>query len=470
MIVVLDDEPLILESGRELLARKFDVRVFADPLVALAHLAEHAGGVDVVLTDVRMPGLDGLSLLEQVRAAHPGVEVIVQTGHGTIATAVRAIQLGAYDFFCKPIEDLDAAVRRIEAAVERRRLRALNARLTQRLEAFREGTDLVGQSRGMQRVRQLIDQIAGTSAIVLIRGESGTGKELVARALHAGGARSGKPFVAVNCAAVAESLIDSELFGHEKGAFTGAATAHKGLFEAADGGVLFLDEIGDVPLATQVRLLRALQEGEIRAVGATKSRKIDVRVIAATNVDLERAMREGRFREDLYYRISTFVVDLPPLRERRGDVPLVAQHLLEKLAKRTGKDVRGFTDAAMSALAAHAWPGNVRELANAVEYAATLCAGPLIEVTDLPSALAVGVSSRARPTSPSITGEHALAPYVQARTELLDDFERRYLEQLLALSEGNLSEASRRSGIDRSNLRRLLRRHALFADRFRHAG
>jgi two-component system response regulator HydG len=414
--------------------------------------------------------MDGMQLLELLQAAQPRAEAIMVTGHGTIASAVQAIRQGAYDFMCKPIDDLDAAVRRIDSAVERKRLREVNASLRSQLDAFTPDTDLIGQSRSILQVRALIDQIADSIAPVLIQGESGTGKELVARALHLRSNHRDKPFLAVNCAAMTEQLIDSELFGHERGAFTGAVAAHKGLFEAADGGVLFLDEIGDVPLQTQVRLLRALQGGEVRPVGATQSRTVDVRVLCATNVDLERAMREGKFREDLYYRISTFRVALPPLRERRDDVPLIAQYLLDKQARRNNGKVQGFGDQALAAMVAYDWPGNVRELGNTVEHAATLCTGTLIEAEHLPSYVTSGSPARGQRRAlaqPGAVGSASSTPYSEARTQLLDDFERRYLEDLLVACEGNLSEASRRSGIDRSNLRRMLRRHNIKAAGFR---
>jgi two-component system response regulator HydG len=326
--------------------------------------------------------------------------------------------------------------------------------------------DLVGESRSLGKVRSLISQIADSTAPVLICGESGTGKELAARAIHRQSPRADRPFVAVNCAAMAETLIDSELFGHERGAFTGATASHKGLFEAADGGVLFLDEIGDVPMQTQVRLLRVLQEGEVRLVGSTRSRIVDVRVVAATNVNLERAMREGRFREDLYYRISTFRIDIPPLRERREDVPLIAQHLLNAFSRRTGASIAGFADEAMSALVAYNWPGNVRELSNAIEHATTLCQDEIIELGLLPSFVSSG-PRRPRAARDDAYGSASDVAYATARSRLLEDFERRYLNDLLTSTQGNLSEASRRSGIDRSNLRRMLRRHAIDARSFR---
>ncbi|MBC7792708.1 MAG: sigma-54-dependent Fis family transcriptional regulator [Clostridia bacterium] len=469
-VAVVDDERVILESWQECLGNDYDVVMFSDPIAAQRHF--ESNDVDVAIVDVRMPGMDGMQLLEHLQKVQPRAEAIMCTGHGTIQTAVQAIRQGAYDFLCKPIDDLDAAVRRVAAAVERKRLREVNASLRTQVDAFTPDTQLIGGSRGILGVRSLIDQIAESHAPVLIAGESGTGKELVARALHTRSNRRDKPFLAINCAAMSEQLIDSELFGHERGAFTGAMAAHKGLFEAADGGVLFLDEIGDVPLQTQVRLLRALQEGEVRPVGATKSRIVDVRVLCATNVDLEKAMRDGRFREDLYYRVSTFRVNLPPLRDRRDDVPLIAQYLLDRQsARRSNRKVHGFTDAAIVAMVNYDWPGNVRELNNAVEHAATLSTSEVIDAEHLPSFVTSGTARvhrrvQASGGSPGI-GSISSTSYSDARTQLIDDFERRYLEDLLISCEGNLSEASRRSGIDRSNLRRMLRRHNIKAQGFR---
>jgi two-component system response regulator HydG len=463
-IAVVDDEPLILEAWQEVLDKQFRARTFSDPIAAIEYF--ESNDIDIALLDIRMPGMDGLTLLKRLKEMQPYAEAIIVTGHGTIEAAVDAIRSGAYDFLCKPINDLDAAVRRIEAALERKRLRETNASLQSRLEAFVPSCDLVGESRSLDKVRSLIGQIADSTAPVLICGESGTGKELAARAIHKQSPRGDRPFVAVNCAAMAETLIDSELFGHERGAFTGATASHKGLFEAADGGVLFLDEIGDVPMQTQVRLLRVLQEGEVRLVGSTRSRIVDVRVVAATNVNLERAMREGRFREDLYYRISTFRIDIPPLRERREDIPLIAHYLLNAFARRHESPIAGFTDEAMSSLVAYNWPGNVRELSNAIEHATTLCQDDVIGVGLLPSFVSSG-PRRPRPTREESYGTASDVAYATARNRLLEDFERRYLNDLLTSTHGNLSEAARRSGIDRSNLRRMLRRHAIDAKGFR---
>ncbi|OGQ90277.1 MAG: hypothetical protein A2289_20275 [Deltaproteobacteria bacterium RIFOXYA12_FULL_58_15] len=464
VIVAVDDEPFILEAWKEALGDRFEVRTFTDSLAANRFFESH--DVDVALLDVCMPNMDGLTLLEHLKAAQPNAEAILVTGHGTIQMAVQALQHGAFDFMCKPVEDLNAAVRRIENALERKRLRDLNANLSSQLEAYGPNTDLVGNSRLLEKIRSLIHQIADSNAPVLIRGESGTGKELAARLLHSSSNRASKPFIAVNCAAVTDTLIDSELFGHEKGAFTGAMSAHTGLFEAADGGVLFLDELGEVPQQTQVRLLRAIQEGEVRPVGSSRNRHVDVRVIAATNADLEKAMRTGGFREDLYYRISTFHVDMPPLRQRTEDIPAIAQYLLAKATRRYNRKTPSFADDALAALVSYDWPGNVRELNNAIEHALALCNTGPIELSHFPTFVTTRARSRAR-NSASEPGTTLAVPYAEGRAQVLDTFEKRYLTDLLTHTTGNLSESSRRSGIDRANLRRLLKRHNIKAEDFK---
>jgi two-component system response regulator HydG len=439
-VAIVDDDPLLLDVWRSALADRYEVHTFRNPLEAERFFEKEK--IDVALLDLQMPGRDGLELLRSIKRMQPDTEVVIVTGHASIAGAIAATRAGAHDFVTKPIDDPAAIVLRIENVLERRYLRDV-------VSAQRPETTLIGDSPPMQRLRALIERVADSPAPVLIVGESGTGKELVARAVHAHSQRRGRPFVPVNCAAISESLIDNELFGHERGAFTGAVAGHKGLFEAAHGGVLFLDEIGDVPLATQVRLLRTLQEGEVRPVGATASRTVDVRVVAATNVDLEKAMQEGRFRRDLYFRLATFQLALPPLRERGEDVVLLARRLLQRAALRAGVAEKRLSDETRALLRGHAWPGNVRELGNAVEYAVTLCDGDTIEPPHLPPGVFAGA-----PVAPATGGLLDDMVYRSAR----DRFERRYLIELMRLSNGNLSEAARRSGVDRSNLRRLMRR------------
>jgi two-component system response regulator HydG len=465
-VVIVDDDPLILASWQAALADRFEVSTFRLPREAERHFVKER--VDVALLDFQLPGSDGLSLLRRLKQLQPSAEVVIMTGHGSIQLAVEATRAGAFDFLTKPVEDPAAVALRLEAALERKRLSDDNAALRTRLSALGPATELIGESEPMQKLRTLVGRVAASDAPTLILGESGTGKELVARALHAQGPRRDKPFLPVNCAAVSESLIDSELFGHERGAFTGAATSHKGLFEAAHEGSLFLDEIGDVPLSTQVRLLRALQEGEIRPVGATRSRHVDVRVIAATNVDLARAMAEGRFRHDLFYRLSAFRIELPALRQRGHDVELLVAHMLERGRLRGEGRAEGVTPEALAVLARYPFPGNVRELSNVIRYAFALCDGPLIEVSHLPPYLAAYLAEAGTPAPAAGPAAGAAEP-----VQLLDDlsyrvardrFERRYIQELLRVSGANLSEASRRSGVDRSNLRRMLRRLGVALD------
>jgi two-component system response regulator HydG len=462
-VAVVDDDVLLLETWREMLGRSFDVRSYADADEAMR--AFEGEDLDVALLDVQLPGRSGLDLLSHLRRVQPGAEAIMITGNATVEMAVAALHAGAFDFLQKPIENPEWLLRRVANAVERARSRPASSGASPKAGAAVEGRGrgapdshprIVGVSSAIERVRALIEHFANSSSATLITGESGTGKELVARALHAGGARRDRPFIAVNCGAIADTLIESELFGHERGAFTGAHARHTGLFDAADGGVLFLDEIGDMPPQTQVRLLRVLQEGEVRPVGATQSHTVDVRVIAATNVDFKRAMRDGKFREDLYYRLSPLRIDLPALRDRLEDIPVIARRLLERHAQRVGRAGVAFSEAAMAALTAYPWPGNVRELSNAIEFALTLSSGGVIDAEQLPSYVP---GRREPPPQGPTPGARANieVSYSQARADALRDFERAYLEELMRATEGNLSAAARRSGIDRSNLRRMLR-------------
>jgi two-component system response regulator HydG len=463
-VAVVDDDVILLETWREMLGRSFDVRSYADAHEAMR--AFEGDDLDVALLDVQLPGKSGLDLLSHLRRVQPGAEAIMITGNATVEMAVAALHAGAFDFLQKPIENPEWLLRRVAHAVERARSRPAAGGATKSSGAAQSTHDarprIVGVSSAIERVRALIEHFANSSSATLITGESGTGKELVARALHAGGARRDRPFIAVNCGAIADTLIESELFGHERGAFTGAHARHTGLFDAADGGVLFLDEIGDMPPQTQVRLLRVLQEGEVRPVGATQSHTVDVRVIAATNVDFKRAMRDGKFREDLYYRLSPLRIDLPALRDRLEDIPVIARRLLERHAQRAGRDGVTFSESAMAALTAYPWPGNVRELSNAIEFALTLSSGAVIDAGQLPSYVPASRAEArvvgAPEAPPRINTEIS---YSQARADTLREFERGYLEELMRVTEGNLSAAARRSGIDRSNLRRMLRQHGI---------
>jgi DNA-binding NtrC family response regulator len=402
-----------------------------------------------------MPHLSGMDLLKAIKAERPDVEVIMMTAYATVETAVEAVKAGAYDYLTKPFENIDDLSLTVGKAAERKALKDRTRALEEALTVRSQFEDLIGQSSQMRAVFKLVETVSHSTATVLIQGESGTGKELVARAIHYRSPRKDKPFVAVNCSALTETLLESELFGHMKGAFTGATNNKKGLFEAADGGTIFLDEIGDVPPATQVRLLRVLQEGEVKRVGANDPVKVDVRVIAATHVDLNRAKSEGKFREDLFYRLNVITIDLPPLRDRPEDVPLLAHHFLKMYAAKLAKKVTGFTPRAMEALTVNRWTGNVRELENVIERAVVLTSNEVLDVEDLPP----GFQESPQAGSPVEVFSLAHLPYAQAKRLAMRAFERRYLTALLEKNNNNVSSAARAAGVDRSNFRRLLKQY-----------
>ncbi|MBX5480472.1 MAG: sigma-54-dependent Fis family transcriptional regulator [Myxococcaceae bacterium] len=456
-VVVVDDDPIVLRAVGEILRRDgYEVTALQDPTEALAIVKDTT--IDVVVSDIKMPHLSGLELLRAFKDAQPDVEVIIMTGHATVETAVEAVKAGAYDYLTKPFERIENFSLAVQKAVERRTLKKRALALEQALDHRAEFEGIVGQSAQMRAVFKTVETVGPTMATVLIQGESGTGKELVARAIHDRSPRRDRPYVAVNCSALSETLLDSELFGHVKGAFTGALGNKKGLFEAAHGGTIFLDEIGDVPPATQVRLLRVLQEGKVKRVGANEEISVDTRVIAATNVDLAKAKAEGRFREDLYYRLNVIQLSLPPLRDRADDVPLLAHHFARRYAERMGKKLEGFTVEAMSALTLHTWPGNVRELENAIERAVVMTAGPKIDIADLPREV-TETKGPAR-TQVDLTSLVHL-PFAQAKALTIRAFEARYLTTLLERTGGNITQAALAAGMDRSNFRRLLKEHGL---------
>ncbi|MCB9728929.1 MAG: sigma-54-dependent Fis family transcriptional regulator, partial [Deltaproteobacteria bacterium] len=378
----------------------------------------------------------------------------MMTAHATIQTAVDAMRKGAYDFLTKPFEPPEALVHAVVRASERKRLLDRNRFLEKRLGLEDDYYGIVGSAPSMRRLFALIEAVRHASSSVLIRGESGTGKELVARALHHGSPRRQRAFVAVNCSALPDALLESELFGHARGAFTGADRPHEGLFEAADGGTLLLDEIGDMPLALQAKLLRVLQEGEVRRIGESQPRKVDVRIVAATHVDLARAVADGRFREDLYYRLDVISLTMPPLRERREDIPQLAWHFLRRQAARQKRRIEGFSDEALARLTAYGWPGNVRELENAIERAVVLSRTPTIEAEALPDTLRQGGGA-----GEPVLGQVSALPFQAAKNQAIEAFEARYVREALERTGGNVSEAARLAGLDRSNFRRLARRH-----------
>jgi DNA-binding NtrC family response regulator len=454
-VLVVDDEvPLRRALTRMLEGRGMQVVSASDGVEALEVLEREV--VDVAVVDLMMPRIGGLELLERVRERHAGTEVVLMTAFGDVETAVKAVQAGAYHFLTKPFRSNDEVVLTVEKAAQHRRLVDHAVMLERRLEEMRKFGGLIGNSLSMQAVYRLALGVAPTSSTVLLLGESGTGKELTARAIHQHSPRSEKPFVAVNCSAIPVDLVESELFGHVRGAFTGATATRPGLFEAADGGTLFLDEVGDLPPLSQVKLLRALQEGEVKRVGANETRTVDVRVIAATNVDLKTRIGSGRFREDLYYRLNVVAIALPPLRERPADIPLLAQHFVQKYAERANRPVRSIASAALEVLRAQPWPGNVRELENAIEHAVVFCQGETITPENLPVGLETKPSANG-PGGSSAVG-HADLPFRDAKARALANFEAAYFREVLERADGNVSEAARRAGLDRSNFRRAARR------------
>jgi two-component system response regulator HydG len=461
-VLVVDDEPGLRRGiARTLQARGMEVLTADDGAAAIEILnKEH---IDIALVDVMMPKVDGLQLLEHIKANHGDVEVIMMTAFGNVETAVKAVRAGAYHFLTKPFRSNDEMVLTVAKAAERRQLvgRAmmLERKLAQQDDAI---GGLTGNSPLMREVYRLALGVAPTASTVLILGESGTGKELTARAIHQNSPRASKPFVAMNCSAIPVGLVESELFGHVRGAFTGATSAREGLFEAANNGTIFLDEVGDLPPQVQVKLLRALQEGEIKRVGSNETRKVDVRVIAATNVDLRTRIVSGRFREDLFYRLNVVAIEMPPLRKRREDIPLLAQHFLTKYAARAGRNITQLAPETMRLLQRRTWPGNVRELENAIEHAVVFCRGEVLEPEDLPSYHAQDepqVTDSIPPLAPDSWGETlAELPYKRAKQKAMVAFDAAYFAALLQRTQGNVSEAARLAGLDRTNFRRAARR------------
>jgi len=431
-VLVVDDEQSIIESLRRVLEREsLSVVTAASPREALDVLRR--GGISVMLTDLIMPGMTGLELLKASRSISPETETILMTAYGTVENAVEAMKEGAYDFVTKPIKRAHVT-RVVRKALEKQNLLRENRSLKAQLAAQKE-REMVGQSLTWRRTVEIVDQVAPSMATVLLLGESGTGKELLARAIHEGSPRAAGPFVPVNCAALPESILEAELFGHEKGAFTGAVQRNEGRFAQANGGTLFLDEIGEIPTHVQVKLLRVLQEGEVERLGG-RTEKVDIRLVAATNQDLRAAVDEGRFREDLFYRLNVIALRLPPLRERADDVALLADHFLSVYAARNGRQMAGYSEDALSALANYQWPGNVRELENTVERAVVLCRGETVTLQDLPPEIRSGQGLRS-------DGKTMTFPVGTT----LDEMERQAIKVMLTHTGGDKKLASQMLGI-----------------------
>ncbi|HET6151171.1 MAG TPA: sigma-54 dependent transcriptional regulator [Polyangia bacterium] len=406
------------------------------------------GGIDLVVSDVKMPEIDGLDMLREIKAVSPSPHVITITAFGSIDTAIRAVKLGAFDYITKPFE-VDQLILSVEKALSERELRSEVARLRDEVSRTYHFENMIGKSTAMHEVFDLVRRVAGSPASVLVTGESGTGKELVAKAIHFHSPRRTRPFVAVNCAAIPDALLESELFGYKRGAFTDARSDHAGLLVEAEGGTMFLDEIAELSPALQAKFLRVLQEREIRPLGATRNERVDVRVIAATNKELDARLKDGSFREDLYYRLNVIQIHLPALRDRAEDILPLSEHFLTTSAARAGKDIKGFHEAAKKALLAHRWPGNVRELENVVERAVALAETGTIRVDDLPAA----VRDRR-------TGEQDTLALALARDLSLDELEREYIQRVLVAEGGNKTRAAQRLGLDRKTLYRKLEEYA----------
>jgi DNA-binding NtrC family response regulator len=455
LVLIVDDEPDVVANWSRLLGRDDYACVTAtDGERALAMLESERP--EIVLTDLKMPRVDGMQVLTRALELDPDVVVIMITGHGSVESAVEGMRAGAFDYLLKPLPSNDVLRLAVERAAERRRLIEENRRLREPL-APRAGFDhVVGKSPAMVTVFDLVRKAARSEANILIQGESGTGKELIARAIHAQSARAAEVFVPVDCAALPDALLESELFGHERGAFTGADRTKPGMIEVADRGTLFLDEIGELPQALQSKLLRALQERQIRRVGGTKFVNVDIRLVSATNRDTAELVRKREFRDDLFYRVNVITITLPPLRERGGDVTLLTHHFLRRYGRNREPLLGGIDPGALACLEAYAWPGNVRELQNVIERACALTDGPMIRVRDLPD----HVRGRGRP-APAVPGQDL--PLAQAREAWLQAFAQGYLTDLLRRHDGNISQAAKTAGVDRKTLHRLLAKHGIKA-------
>lgn len=447
VLIVDDDEDTRVVLGLKLDHLGFRTEGVASAPEALAALEEQ--DFEVVLSDYDMPGMDGVALCGEVQSRYPEVPVIILTGHQRLEVAIAALKHGAYDFIAKPFE-IEFVSNALDRALERRSMQQEVQRLKSELAGLGLIEGMVGESLAMRGVYHLIDQASQAKISVLVTGETGTGKEVVAQALHKRSPRADGPFFALNCAAVPEHLLESELFGHVKGAFTDAKSDRKGIFLQANGGTLFLDEIGDMPLSLQSKLLRALQERKVRPIGSEKETSFDVRVVAATNQDLAQRIEEGSFRQDLYYRLNVIHIRLPPLREREQDILLLAQYFLEKSAPDLGKDVHGITPETAAKLLNYSWPGNVRELQNCMERAVVVTSHDHIRVMDLPEEL------RELPSAPPLvtsTGPESL--------ESLAEMEQRHITRVLAATGGNKLRASKILGVDRTTLYRKLERYQI---------
>lgn len=466
-VLIVDDEQDMLTGLGRLLGYELPhvaVETASRPQDAVAMVDQNA--YDVVLLDIRMPEMDGMELLKILRQKDPWLTVVMMTAYGSIETAVEAIKTGAYDFVTKPF-DKDVLIQTLHKAIERNSLIRENLDLRRRAQGQLLLDQFVGQSEAMRRLCEQIQTVARTDYAVLIRGESGTGKELVARAIHSLSPRRDQVLVAVNCPAIPEHLLESELFGYKKGAFTGADRNHRGIFEEAHGGTLFLDEIGDIPVGVQTKLLRALQEGEIKPLGDAIAKKVDVRILSSTNQNLEEKIRHRSFREDLFYRLNVVTLRTPSLRERREDIPLLAAHFVGIACRELNVPMKRFSQAALEALMECDWPGNIRQLQNVVRQAVVFSSEDVIRCEDLTRVEAglgvVGMPRRRGTTDPS----GPVASYKDAKDKVLQDFTFRYVKDLLEKTGGNVSRAAELSGLTRAALQKIMRRCGIHSEEFR---
>ena len=453
-ILIVDDEDIVLRSCARILAGDaYQVETVPEPSEALRRIDEN--GYDVVVLDIMMPGIDGLQVLQHVKERHPDVDVVMMTGLSQVQTAVKAMKLGAFDYLPKPF-DPDELKMVVDRALERQRLLRENRTLKSEAGSKYRFENIVGASPAMQAVYRLIAQCAPTNCTVLVTGESGTGKEMVARAIHHNSLRKDQPFVAVDCNTLSENLLESELFGHVKGAFTGAVSGKRGVFELANNGTLFLDELGNIPLTTQAKLLRVIQEHEFKAVGDTRTQASNVRLVAATNCDLLAMVADGSFREDLYYRVNVFPIEVPPLRERRDDIPALAFHFLKGFCEELGKPVPRISDGALSLLANHGWPGNVRELQNAIQRAVILAQDDMIRQAHLASVLE---SARKSGLDVPRTGEELKRIKKIARERSVEDIEKLFVQETLKRNVWNVTRSAEAAGMQRANFQALMKKY-----------